>query len=454
MIAPRSLSFRLLAGAALWTAGALVIAWIALSRLFEAHLLRELSRRMEASLNELAALVVTADGNGVTLARDLTEPRFRRPYSGLYWQVSEPPGGVRVRSRSLWDGALALPPDPLPDGRVHQHRLSGPEGAPVIAFERSVALPGREGRLRVAVAENAAVADRALAELRGVLAVSLGTLGVTIALAAVAQVLGGLRPLRRLRDALSAVRDGRLTRVEGTFPDEVQPLVDDLNGVLAQNEAVLVRARTQAGNLAHSLKTPLAVLANEATLLEARGETALAERIARQTERMQRQVEYHLARARAAAAAHVPGVRTPVAESLAGLARLMGQVYRDRSLRLDQTVQAEAVFRGERQDLDEMLGNLLDNAHKWARSRVRVTAEAQGDRLVVRVEDDGPGLAPAQRGEVFERGRRLDESVAGTGLGLAIVRDLAELYGGRAALDDSALGGLSAELTLPGVAPG
>ncbi len=362
MIAPRSLGLRLLAGAALWTAGALVIAWLALSRIFEDYLDVELARRMEASLNELA---------------------------------------------------------------------------------------DRPRRLRLAVAESAAVTEAAAASFRGVLALSLGALGVTIALAAVAQVLGGLRPLGRLRVSLNAVRQGLASRVPGTYPNEVQPLVEDLNAVLAQNEAIIARARTQAGNLAHGLKTPLAVLANEAAQIAASGDGRLAARIALQVERMQRHVDHQLARARAAASLAVPGARTPVGESLAGLARVMAQVYRERGLRVEEAVEAGAVFRGERQDLDEMLGNLVDNACKWARSRVRVEALATGGRLVVRVDDDGPGLSPPQREEVFARGRRLDESVAGAGLGLAIVRDLAELYRGTVVLAESPLGGLRAELTLP-----
>jgi signal transduction histidine kinase len=328
VIAPRSLGLRLLAGAALWTAGALVIAWLALSRIFEDYLDVELARRMEASLNELA---------------------------------------------------------------------------------------DRPRRLRLAVAESAAVTEAAAASFRGVLALSLGALGVTIALAAVAQVLGGLRPLGRLRVSLNAVRQGLASRVPGTYPNEVQPLVEDLNAVLAQNEAIIARARTQAGNLAHGLKTPLAVLANEAAQIAASGDGRLAARIALQVERMQRHVDHQLARARAAASLAVPGARTPVGESLAGLARVMAQVYRERGLRVEEAVEAGAVFRGERQDLDEMLGNLLDNACKWARSRVRVEALATGGRLVVRVDDDGPGLSPPQREEVFARGRRLDESVAGAG---------------------------------------
>lgn len=453
---PDSLSFRLVAGALLWIALALVAGGAVLTEIFHDHLQAQFAQRVEARLNAIAgALEVTPDGQ-VSLPERPPEPQFRRPYSGRYWQVTAAGGRVLLRSRSLWDGVLDLPDDILLDGELHRHRLTGPDGAPVIAYERAVKLPGREGRLRLAVAENAAVLDGPIAEFRRVLALSLAVLGVGLAAAAVGQVAGGLSPLRRLRQALAEVRGGRAARLKGRYPAEIQPLVDDLNAVLDRNEALVARARTQAGNLAHALKTPLSVLSNEAAALEHGGQTDLARRIAEQTQAMQRQVNYHLARARAAAAVDVPGRRADTQAALERLARTIGKLYADRGLAIAWRAPSAPAFRGDRQDLDEMLGNLVDNACKWARSRVELTAAAVGRAgwLEVRVADDGPGLPEEQRRQVFDRGRRLDESVRGSGLGLAIVAELAELYGGTVRLEDAELGGLAAVLTLPAAEAG
>lgn len=452
---PGSLSFRLLAGAVLWIALALALAGVVLTRLFAGHLDDQFARRQEALLNQLAANL-DVEGGDLQLTARLGPPQFAKPYSGYYWQVQAADGAVLLRSRSLWDARLDLPTDTLLDGEVHRHRLSGPRGVRVIAFERAVRLPGREGRLRLAVARDARVVEDAVAEFARVLALSLGVLGVGLAAAAAGQVAGGLTPLRRLRRALGEVRAGRAQRLRGRYPAEIQPLVDDLNAVLQHNAAVVERARTQAGNLAHGLKTPLAVLSNEAARLEGKGEQALAARIAEQTRTMQRQVDYHLARARAAAAVDVPGQRAETRAALERLARTLPKLYADRGL--DVTCEAARApdFRGDRQDLDEMLGNLVDNACKWADSRVRLTA-APGDapdRLVIAVEDDGPGLPPGRRAEVFDRGRRLDTGVEGSGLGLGIVAELAHLYGGTVDLGESDLGGLRATLELPAAGQG
>ncbi|MBK1667790.1 hypothetical protein CKO28_07050 [Rhodovibrio sodomensis] len=448
---PGSLSFRLLAGAVLWIALALLAAGVLLTRIFAAHLEDQFATRQVALLNQLAANLEVDPKDGLTLTRGLSPPQFKTPYSGYYWQVQQPGGKALLRSRSLWDGALDLPKDTLLDGQVHRHRLTGPDGAPVIAFERAVRLPGREGRLRLAVARNAAVLDDAVQEFERALVLSLGVLGLGLIAAAVGQVAGGLRPLARLRRALAEVRAGRAQRLDGSYPAEIQPLVDDLNAVLQRNAAVVERARTQAGNLAHGLKTPLSVLSNEAGALAQAGQNAFAERIAEQTRAMQRQVDYHLARARAAAAVDVPGSRADVPAVLRRLARTLPKLHADKHLDVRAAAEGAPAFRGDRQDLEEMLGNLADNACKWAHRRVRLSARTApvAGWLVIAVEDDGPGLPADQRAAVFDRGRRLDTSVAGSGLGLAIVAELAALYGGSVDLGDSVLGGLRATLTLP-----
>lgn len=289
------------------------------------------------------------------------------------------------------------------------------------------------------------------------LAVHGGTYHTAMGIFAGAFVVGGLflvqralAPLRSLRASLSSVREGRSQRIEGDYPAEVQPLVSDLNGLIEDRERAVARALATAGDLAHGLKTPLAVLAQEAEQAEAAGHHDLAATLGQLVERMQRQVDYHLARARATASARATlGLRCPVLPSVEGLVRTMRRLYAGRELRIDVDVSPAHEMRGRREDLDEMLGNLLDNACKWARSRVAVSSSVDGDRLVVSVDDDGPGLDPSMRAQVLQRGVRADQQVRGSGLGLAIVSDLAELYGGSVALETSPLGGTRARLQLP-----
>ena len=261
-------------------------------------------------------------------------------------------------------------------------------------------------------------------------------------------VRSGLSPFARLRSRLARVHAGRDRRVDGKYPIEVQPLVDDLNDLLEQRDQAVQRALAKAGDLAHGLKTPLAVLAHEASRAEAAGQSDLAAAIDQQVERMRKQIEYHLAHARAAASGSAAGAACAVAVSTEPLARTMRRLYADRGITIDEKVAPEQVVRCQREDLDEMLGNLLDNACKWARSRVAIESSDNGRDVVMTVDDDGPGLAASMREKVLQRGVRADEAAPGSGLGLAIVRDLADLYGGSIILEESPLGGLRARLTL------
>jgi signal transduction histidine kinase len=259
-----------------------------------------------------------------------------------------------------------------------------------------------------------------------------------------------LAPFETLRAGLSSVREGRIQRIEGDHPAEVQPLVNDLNALLEDRERAIARALTTAGDLAHGLKTPLAVLAQEAEQADAAGLQDLATTLRQLVERMQRQVDYHLARARATASARAaPGLRCVVLPSVEGLVRTMRRLHAERELRIDADVSPTHEIRGRREDLDEMLGNLLDNACKWARSRVAVSSAIDHAQLAISVDDDGPGLDPSLRAQVLQRGARADQQVPGSGLGLAIVSDLAELYGGSVTLETSPLGGTRARLQLP-----
>lgn len=275
---------------------------------------------------------------------------------------------------------------------------------------------------------------------------SLMLVAIVAMAAGFAIVRAGLKPLNDLRLRLADVKNGTARRIDGRYPAEVQPLVSDLNALLAHQEQAVTRAIAKAGDLAHGLKTPLAVLANEAGRAAAAGHVELAAATLEQIERMRRQVEYHLAHARAAASGATSATRCVVAESAAGLARTLLRLHADRGLAIDVAAAPSHVVRCQREDLDEMLGNLLDNACKWAASRVVIASTADG---VITVDDDGPGLAPSLREAVLQRGVRADQAAPGSGFGLAIVRELAELYGGAIALDASPLGGLRATLRLP-----
>lgn len=280
---------------------------------------------------------------------------------------------------------------------------------------------------------------------------------VAVGLIAVAFVAGGLylvrravAPLQSLRADLTVVREGRSQRIAADYPSEVQPLVDDLNALLEDRERAVSRALTTAGDLAHGLKTPLAILAHEAEQAAAAAHHDLAATLRQLVERMQRQIDYHLARSRATASSRAaPGLRCPVLPSVEGLVRTMRRLHAERELAINADVSPSHEIRGRREDLDEMLGNLLDNACKWARSHVAIASSIDDGELSISVDDDGPGLDPSMRTEVLQRGVRADEQVRGSGLGLAIVSDLAELYGGSVTLETSPLGGTRARLQLP-----
>jgi signal transduction histidine kinase len=448
-----SLALRLVAGAALWIAVALVAGGIALSALFRSSV----ERGFDARLAVLVESVVAASGVGADRALEVGEvagePRFEQALSGWYWQVAlagepvagEPGAGEPVaRSRSLWDQILATDVTP-PAGAIANAGIEGPDGAGLRLAVRDITLPGSDARYRYLVAGDSSEIEAEVGAFNTALGWSLGLLGVGLIAALLIQVRFGLQPLRRVRAGLVAVRAGEAKRLEGDFPVEIAPLSDEVNNLLDHNAAVVERARTHVSNLAHALKTPLAVLANESE----REDSALARSVRQQVAAMQGHVDHHLSRARTAAAVTVLGARTELAPAVEDLRRTLLRLHAGRGIEIEIRLEPGLDFRGERQDLDEMLGNLMDNACKWGRSRIAVEAARRGAELVLSVDDDGPGLSPEQRAGLFERGKRLDEHMPGSGHGLAIVRDIAELHGGSVGLDASVLGGLRATLTLP-----
>jgi signal transduction histidine kinase len=299
------------------------------------------------------------------------------------------------------------------------------------------------------VAGDLAKVETDIAEFNGTLFWSFVILGAGLIIAIFIQVRVGLQPLRRVARALGRIRDGQARRLEGSFPAEIAPLASELNSLIEHSAEVVARARTHVSNLAHFLKTPLSVLSSEASAQPG----PLADAVSRQVTSMRRQVDHYLSRARTAGAVDVLGNRTAVKPVLEDLARVLRRIHVDRKLEIDIDCPSALAFRGERQDLEEMAGNLMDNACKWAHRRITVKATAlAGNTFEIRVDDDGPGLEPEERERALERGERLDESVPGSGLGLAIVRDIAKLYGGNFVLGDSDAGGLDARLTLPAIA--
>lgn len=448
-----SLRLRLLLGTLVWIVVSLAVAGWGLSSLFSRHVSEQFHAELVTHLDQLTAHLAEDSHGTVSLTAKLSDPRLLRPYAGLYWQVDRMVSDGRaaqvavLRSRSLWDAVLAVPDDTPADGEIHQHVVPGPGGTPLRMIER-VVVPGESGgdTLRLIIAADEALMVAPVRRLTGLLVAALVVLGLGLIIAAVVQVRIGLAPLYQLQRALAAVRGGRAGQVEGQFPVEIQPLISDFNTVLGENAEVVERARTHAGNLAHALKTPLSILANAAR--DAHGE--LAQLVSEQVEVADRQVAYHLARARVAATVRVPGTRTQIVPVVDGLLRVMSRVYAERALVLNAPKSADdAWFRGEAQDLHEILGNLLDNACKWAHTRVDITLRTHGGQVYVDIDDDGPGIDESVRTSVFTRGVRADEDAPGSGLGLAIVVDLVQLYGGQIQLEASALGGVRAHVTLP-----
>ncbi|NSL53941.1 sensor histidine kinase [Uliginosibacterium aquaticum] len=458
--APRSLRVRLLWGTLGGLTLALLLTGVALTTLFKDHVVNQFQAALERQLDQLIVeLEFGSDGQLTVDDAAMLDPRLQKPYSGLYWQIDELAAGKPItlgllRSRSLWDQNLALSGAVAANpGALQVSELRGPAQESLLVLQRIVSSADAPGRsFRLTVAGDLRFNLEATHRFGRALALALLLLLGLLALAAWAQVSVGLRPLRDLQQALKAVREGRSAQLAGAFPQEVQPLVDDFNQVLLANASVVERARTQAGNLAHALKTPLAVLENEAEQARAHDAALPVALVKEQLAQVRRHVDWHLLRARAAAAHRLPGRHTEVNAAVAGLLRVMARVFADKPLTTHIEAPEQALlFAGEEQDLQEILGNLLENAFKWATSSVQVRLEAQPGGLCVHIEDDGPGIAASQLQLVRQRGVRLDESTPGSGLGLAIVQDLVLLYGGHLELENLPQGhGLRASVSLPG----
>jgi signal transduction histidine kinase len=451
---PSSLSGRLILSSAIVSIVLLAATGILLAGLFTAALERNFDQRLRSDLDGiLAGIEIDATG-APKLARGLTDPRFGLPLSGWYWQVV-PEGGSAsdLASPSLLEQRLAVPQDAARDGNgVAAFYVEDTTGVGLRAIEQSFTLPGSDQRYSVLVAGNFDELGREVTTFNRALIASLVLLGMGLVLATLVQVRFGLRPLRDMQANLAEIRQGRAEQLRGEHPSEIQPVADELNLLIQSNVEIVERARTQVGNLAHALKTPLSVLTNEAAAQDG----PLAAKVREQAELMRGQVSLYLDRARRAARAQGIGAVTEVRPVLEALARTLERINRDKALAIQVDCPADLRFRGERQDLEEMVGNLLDNACKWGRERVSLSAApalgpgtAGRTFLVIAVEDDGPGLPEDQRAEALKRGQRLDESKPGSGLGLSIVAETAAMYNGNVYLENAPLGGLRVVLTLP-----
>jgi signal transduction histidine kinase len=442
-----SLTRRMIGMAALWIAALLLIGGFALDRVLSRSIVDNFDNQLVFVLNSMIAASEIGPDGEVRFNRPPADQRFIEPYSGLYFQISGS-GADTFASRSLWDRRLRVVES---HSDVNPHLYDSNEfstnghSEPIRVAERDAILPGSTVRWRFQVAQSRGTIDEQIHKLRSTLFWSFLALGVGLLVLAALQTLYGLWPLRRVRSEVASIRSGQMTRIGRDFPIEIRPLTEEINQLLAHSEAQAEEARRHAGNLAHALKTPLTVITNAATADAA----DLDQTVIRESAAMRRQVDHHLARARAIGRRATSQARAIVWDSLEAVQRAVDRLYAEATVDIAGDHKAEV--RVERQDLDEMVGNLVENAAKYGNGRVFVTVERKGEFVDIEVEDDGAGIPEAEREALFARGARLDTTgKPGTGLGLAIVRDVAEIYGGRVGLEESEdLGGLLARLTLP-----
>ncbi|MCC6734541.1 MAG: histidine kinase [Bauldia sp.] len=446
-----SLAVRLVAISALWTAVAVVVAGIILSSLYRQSAERGFDERI-TSYSEALIGAFSEEGSALADPGDLGEPRFETIASGWYWQLSQD-GRVVLTSRSLLLQSIEPPPAAESDASgVRRFAMTGPAGELLRGVVRPVSFPNLPGSFELVVAGNATELQGDIASFRTSVIVTLGVFALVLILSTFIMVRWGLRPLDRVRRGLHDIRSGQAARFDGNYPAEIAPLARELNALLDSNQQIVERARTQVGNLAHALKTPLSVITNEARA----DSSPLAKKVSEQAELMTRQVTHYLDRARIAASSQALGAITPVQPVVSRFVRAMRKIYEDKKIHISCDVAEGSKFRGEQQDLEEIIGNLTDNACKYAPGKVLITVRPQKPvnsadcaKLVFFIDDDGPGLTPEQATEATRRGKRLDESKPGSGLGLSIVTDLVALYKGTFRLTDAPNGGLRAEVTLP-----
>jgi signal transduction histidine kinase len=437
-----SLTRRMIVVSAIWILVLLGVGGYALDRVLTNAITNNFDARLDSVVTALIASAEIGPEGEIFLNRPPADQAFLEPYSGVYFQISGR-GFDPFRSRSLWDRQLRVGAAHR-DFDVHTYDSEEFQDEKLRVVERDAQLPGSKIRWRFQVAQTRQEIDEQIGILRRTMVRSFGVLGLGLIILAALQALYGLWPLRRVRRAIASIRSGEKSRIEERFPAEIEPLTEELNQLLVHNEVQAEEARRHAGNLAHALKTPLTVITNAATAKS----PDLADTVCREASTMRRQVDHHLARARAIGRRSSAQARAEVWPSLEAVERAVGKIYEN--VTIDLAGDRKASVRVERQDLDEMLGNLIENAAKYGGGRVFVTVKTTPDCVEIEVEDDGRGIPEAERASIFDRGARLDTGKPGTGLGLAIVRDVAQIYNGSVVLEESEdLGGLLARLKLP-----
>ncbi len=447
-----SLTLRVILLSSLWAVAAFVVIGSLISSLYKDTAEAGFQAVVRAQLFNLINTVAVRDGGVLSGSPDLGDLSYSQPLSGWYWEVlpaSDNTSG-RLASFSLGPGRIAAPSTgEVPfDGQYRRsYEAPGLDGETVYVEEAEVVLDADNHAARFRVMGNADVVRADVARFNRRLSLYLGAFGAGSILINALAILIGLSPLGRVRRALGAVRAGRSERLDERLPREVRPLAVELNALIDNNRRIVERARTQVGNLAHSLKTPIAVLTNEAGAIGGEQGRIVAE----QSERMRIQVQHYLDRARRAASIEGTIVRARLQPSVERIVKVIARLNPDLSVTVERTPSDyDPVFAGEREDLEEMLGNLMENAGKWARSRILVTlSDAGHDRIRLTIDDDGPGLTAEEMLEATKRGRRLDEAKPGSGLGLSIVADTILQYRGDFLLQRAPLGGLRAEMILP-----
>lgn len=444
-----SLALRLAAAAVLWSVILLIVGGVLQVSLFSAYVERNFDARLQSYLDQMAATTLFGEDQSLS-EPSLFDPRFRRIFSGWYWQIGESDDPI-YRSTSLWDFILETPADASAES--NDGFLAGPTNQELrFVTARFIPDGGHEPLAFTVAVDRSEVATEA-AQFSNALLWSLRILGpwlvgliiVGFVLFVVLQQRFGMRPLHRMSKTLHDIRAGRADRLEDDYPVELEPIARELNELIDHTKILIERARANAGDIAHMIKTPMSVMLNEAE----QAEGPLADSVRKQISRLRTQIDHQLARARMAAGDTLINVRTNIGDVVRDLSRAMTIIHRDAGIKIEPTGNLDAEFRGEKEDLEEMLGNIMDNACKWAKGEVLVNAELRDKRVLITVQDNGPGLTSEECKSALERGKRLDETVPGTGLGLSTVSDIAEMYKGSLELDRAEIGGLRATLNLP-----
>jgi signal transduction histidine kinase len=445
----RSLRLRLLVLATGVIILVMVLAGLGLSSLFYRHIERRIGQELDTHIDQItAALRFSPDGE-ISLFRQPADPRFQQVYGGLYWQVTDQKTGKVLRSRSLWDTELDLPGDKLTPGQIHVHGGTGPRGNPLLVHEQVAIIPfnGSDHDLRVAVA----IDKREITELNALfgrdVTTALVILGGVLLAGFAIQIGAGLRPMRAIRDGLNDIRSGKAKRLSANVPEEIAPLVTEVNELLESQEKEMIRARDRAADLAHGLKSPLTALSADIRNLRRLGQNEIADDLDELAQHMRRHMERELSRARTRY--RRTAMATQLAPAIEAIIRTLKKTPDGSSLSITADIDADLIGMIDRESLNEIIGNLGENATRHARSKVAFRGRKSDAQIVLSIEDDGPGVDENMRNQISTRGKRLDETGKGTGLGLAIVNEILDEIGGSLELEHSELGGLCAEVRIP-----